>query len=272
MDKTYLDRIPGLDDEDKRRFANAIDRADRARAGHGLTYAGFFDPRQQALLRPVLDRAGYRYLLDTGAAGEADRAVFLFLPDYYEGMDLGMLRELEEYPLAAVEIKVTGLRQSGKELSHRDYLGTLMGLGIRRETIGDLFPTESGCTFAAMQDVVGHITASLDKVSSPGATTERCGFERLIPTPSQVKGIKSTVASLRLDSVIAEAFSVSRSDAQDAIRRGLVSVNYLECRSVSEDVSQGDILRWQGKGKAKLVTCGGLSRKGNTIVVIHRYV
>jgi len=273
MDKTkLLDAIPQLDEEDRRRFANALDRAEKAREGHGLTAAGFFDPRQCLLLGQVLTRCGYAHRLDAGTDGEAERAIFLFLPEYYEDMDIGMLRELDEYPLTAIEIRVAGLKQSGKTLNHRDYLGTLMGLGIRRETIGDLYPTESGCTFACLREVAPHILASIDKVSSLGAEAVECPFAALQPPKAKYKEIKTTLASLRLDSAVAESFSISRTEAQDAVRKGLVTLNWLECRNVSEPVAEGDKLSFKGKGRARIIESGKRTKKGNLFTVIHRYI
>lgn len=273
MDKTkLLDGVPNLDEEDRRRFANALDRAEKARAGHGMTSAGFFDPRQCAVLAPIFTRCGYSFRRESGSSGEAEREIFLFLPDYYEDMSIEMLRTLDEYPLTAIAITVDGLRQTGKTLTHRDYLGTLMGLGIKRETIGDLYPTENGCTFAVFKDVAPHILASLDKVSTLGARAERCEFDRLIPPQPKIKEIKTTLASLRLDSAVADSFSVSRTEAQDAIRKGLVTCNWLECRNVSAPVEAGDKLSFKGKGRAKIIECGKLTKKGNIFTVIHRYV
>jgi len=273
MDKTkLLDGIPHLDEEDRRRFANALDRAEKARDGHGLTYAGFFDPRQCALLTPVLTRCGFVCRREAGIDTETERAVFLFLPDYYEDMDTATLRTLDEYPLTAIEIRVGGLKQSGKTLTHRDYLGTLMGLGIRRDTLGDLYPTENGCTFACLKEVAPHITASLDKVSSLGAEASVCGFEKLVVPIPKYKEIKATLASLRLDSAVAESFSVSRSEAQEAVKKGLVTLNWLECRNVSEPVAAGDKLSFKGKGRAKLIECDKLTKKGNLYTIIHRYI
>lgn len=273
MDKTkLLDGIPQLDEEDRRRFANALDRAEKARDGHGLTYAGFFDPRQIALLTPVLTRCGFVFRAEAGVGGEAERAVLLFLPDYYAELDTETLRTLDEYPLSAIEIQVSGLHQTGKNLTHRDYLGTLMGLGIRRETIGDLYPTESGCTFACLREIAPHITASLDKVSSLRAEASVCGFDRLIPPQPKFKEIKTTLASLRLDSAVAESFSVSRSEAQESIKKGLVTLNWLECREVSRPVAEGDKLSFKGKGRARIIESGKLTKKGNLFTIIHRYI
>lgn len=273
MDKTkLLDGIPNLDEEDRRRFANALDRAQKARDGHGLTSAGFFDPRQCALLAPLLTHCGYSFLRDGGSAGESEREVFLFLPEYYEDMEIDVLRTLDEYPLAAVEIRVDGLRQTGKTLTHRDYLGTLMGLGIKRETLGDLYPTENGCMFSSLKEVVPHILASIDKVSSLSAEAKICDFDKLVPPIPKVKEIKTTLASLRLDSAVADSFSVSRTEAQDAIRKGLVTCNWLECRNVSAPVAEGDKLSFKGKGRARIIECGKLTKKGNIFTIIHRYV
>ncbi len=268
-----LDQIRGIDDETHRRFANALDRAERAAQGKGMTYAGFFDPSRYALLAPILNKTGVAYRIDTGTASkEAERAVILFLPDYYENLPQELLTQLDEYPICAIRIKVSGLSQSGKTLTHRDYLGTLMGLGIRRDTIGDIYPNKDGCVLACLKEIAPHIIASVEKVSSLSACGTKCALTDLIPPKPQIREIRTTLASLRLDSAVADSFGISRGDAQEAIRKGLVTKNWLECKNVSEEVAAGDKLSMQGKGRARIVECDKITKKGNIFTVIHKYI
>ncbi len=274
MDKSkLLDGIPTLDDETRRRFANALDRAKRAGDGHGLTYAGFFDPGRCALLETVLKKSGTAYRIDSGSKSpDAERAVVLFLPDYYEDLPRDAVSELEEYPVCAVKIQVSGLSQSGKTLTHRDYLGTLMGLGIRRDTIGDIYPAKDGCTLACLKEIVPHIIANIEKVSSLPAKATLCSLDNLIPPTPAYREIKTTLSSLRIDSAVSDSFGISRNEAQDAIRKGLVTKNWLECLNVSESVTAGDKLSLKGKGRAKIVECDKITKKGNILTVIHKYI
>ncbi len=274
MDKSkLLEGIPTLDDETRRRFANALDRAKRASEGHGLTYAGFFDPGRCALLETVLKKAGVSYRIDAGSKStDAERAVVLFLPDYYEDLPHDAISQLPEYPICAVKIRVSGLSQSGKTLTHRDYLGTLMGLGIRRDTVGDIYPDQDGCTLACLKEIAPHIITSLEKVSSLPATAALCPLENLTPPTPAFREIKTTLASLRIDSAVADSFGISRADAQEAIKKGLVTKNWLECLNVSESVMAGDKLSLKGKGRAKIISCDKITKKGNIFTVIHKYI
>ena len=272
MDKRKLEQLPNLSDEDRRRYANALERAEKAAAGHGLTYAGFFDPRQRGQLAVLLNSCGVRYRFDGGMSDETERVVAVFVPEYYEALSVQDLRELDEYPITGVRIRVSGLRQTGKVLTHRDYLGTLMGLGIRRDTIGDIYPNEDGCTVAVLKEVAGHILAQLEKVSSLGAQASLCAWSEFVVPQANIQEIRGTVAAARLDCVASECFGTSRTRAQEAIRQGLVARNWLECRNVSEPVCNGDQLSWKGKGRAKLIECERVTRKGNLVMVIHKYI
>ena len=267
MDKrsVILERIQ--DPEDRRLVAHALDRLEQSQ--HGLlTYVGFLDPRQRALLGPILKNS-VPHCFDGGQDELSERMLCLFLPDYFADMTAAGLRELPEYP--ARPLKIT-CRAPDAKLSHRDYLGALMAQGVRRESVGDLWVTEDGCTLLVLAEVAAHILGNLDKVGNAGVTVAACGFDALSPSERTVREVRDTVASLRLDAVAGAAFGLSRTQAQDAVRAGHVTLNWAVNDSPADDVKEGDMLSMRGHGRARLASVSHVTRKGNLSVVIEKYI
>ena len=162
-----------------------------------------------------------------------------------------------EETLRAVQIK-PGFGTPG----HRDYLGAILGLGVSRPWLGDVLVTEDGAYVLCLPSVA---VTLLDQLTQVGRTGVRLASVPLasVPVPErQQKAVTFTVQSLRLDAVTAGLFRLSRTQAAERIRAGLVQLNYMPCLRPDAPVAPGDILSLRGAGKASLLEAGGSSRKG----------
>lgn len=225
----------------------------------------FLDLHQQNLCRRAMQAARVtRYDLQGGFEG-AERRCALFLPDYME--DAAMLQP-EDLPFVALRVGNTAPRA----LTHRDYLGALMGLGIRREMVGDILVKEGGADLLVMGDIAPFVLQNLDKAGSAAVTCDRIPLDQLEVPQVKVKILRDTVPSLRLDAVLTVAFSLSRGDAADCIRRGLVQVDGSEMLKPDRPVEQGARIALRGKGKAILAQVGGQSKKGRTMIEVHKLI
>lgn len=202
---------------------------------------------------------GLRYSF-YGGYEDAERTVVIFLPDY---------AKLEEHnPLALLRITQDGY----KELSHRDYLGSLIGLGIKREMIGDILVRKDGADVIITKDIGNFLLYNYGKAGRVYLNVEILPMEDIIIPEARFEEKKDTVASMRLDNVIASAFSLSRGRAAEAINSGIVFLNGLQCEKTDRLVKEGDKLVLRGKGKAKLKTVGGTTRKDRIFIVIEKYL
>ena len=160
----------------------------------------------------------------------------------------------------------------GDSLTHRDFLGALMGAGIGRETVGDICVGKGSCDFFVTAEIAPYI---LQNFSSAGRTKLHISQIPLrqaqIPEP-EVKEIKDTLASLRLDSVISSGFRIGRSLAAQYISAGKAAIDGLPCEKPDKMVSEGVKISVRGLGKIKLQNVNGQTKKGRISVVIHRYV
>lgn len=259
-----------MNEEDKLLLARIRDRARQCSDNSMITSSVFLDMRERSVVASVGDKNMFFY----GGFEDAERTVAVFLPEYVEAADLHSLFEYfdqcpESDPISVIEIEKDKFSPA---LSHRDYLGALMGLGIKREMTGDIIVNENGCKMAVLEKIAPFIVENLDKA---GRGTLKA---RIIPPSQAREGTKAvgipdsfTVSSMRLDSIVKNAFRVSRGDACTAIEAGLVFVNDLECTKPDKKIVQSDKVVFRRKGRIIVKDCSSVSKKGRIIVEIIRF-
>ena len=160
-----------------------------------------------------------------------------------------------------------------RELSHRDYLGSLLGLGIERRLTGDILVRPDGADVLIVPGIGEFLLNELHRIGPVEVKTEmRLRMEELMVPEARIEIIRDSLSSIRLDSVVSSAFRISRGKAAEAIRKGLVSVDHAECIKPDAAVSEGTSIVLKGKGKAVLAETGGESRKGRIRIVIKRFI
>lgn len=222
----------------------------------------FLSPRELEMARLLLGEP--EGLHRFGGYANAERRMLCYLPDY-----------LEEDSLMAEGSPVACLRATyfeGDALSHRDFLGALMGAGVARETVGDICVDKGSCDFFVTREIAPWL---LQNFSSAGRTKFRLReiplCEANIPAP-EVKIIKDTLASTRLDAVISSGFRIGRGSASDAVNAGKASINGLPCTKSDKAVAEGDTVSVRGMGKLRLAQVNGQTKKGRISIIIERYV
>ena len=212
--------------------------------------------RQQTLAEDLCRQLRADYFFD-GGYDDAERRVCIFVSEYSENVS----------PLSFLRIKAV----SKTPLSHRDYLGALMGLGIKRQCIGDILVVDGGADIIVLSEIAQFLLNEFDKAGHANLTVSEITRDELtVPvTPSVIK--KDTVSTLRLDSVAASAFSVSRSTACEFIRAGRVYINGRRSLKNDAKISEGDKIVIRGKGKAVLREVGGLSKKDRIFITVEKF-
>ena len=167
---------------------------------------------------------------------------------------------------------VAALWYGGESLTHRDFLGSLMGLGLTRGTIGDILVTESQCQVLALPKTAAFLLSDWESAGRVKLKTASLPLEELEIPAQTCKEIRDTVSSLRLDNVLAAGFSVSRGRAAEAVEKGAVQVNWAVCQKPDKPVAAGDTITCRGMGKCVLDSVGGPTKKGRLPVVIRRFV
>lgn len=261
MDRSNIEKIAQTS-EDRLLLAKLWDKINAGIRKNIPSNTGFLSPRELELARYLFGEPEGLYAF--GGWEEAERKMLVYLPEY---LTEDALWE-EDGPCAC--LRATFFQ--GDSLSHRDFLGALMAAGIARETLGDICVGKGSCDFFVTSEIAPYI---LQNFTSAGRTKLRLVRiplkEAAIPEP-EVKEIKDTLASLRLDSVIASGFRIGRSLAAQYVSAGKAAIDGLPCEKPDKAVTEGMKISVRGLGKLRLAAVNGKTKKDRISVVIHRYV
>ena len=200
-----------------------------------------------------------------GGYDDAERRMLVCIP-----ADLPISDKEATEGLAMV-LRVTKPAMSSA-LSHRDYLGSILGLGIERRLTGDILVRDDGADIFIAPEIADFLLREYHQAGRAAVKTGVVAAGDVIIPEMRCEIIKDTVSSVRLDSVVSSAFRISRNTAAEAVRSGLVSVDHAECLKVDAKVEEGSVLVLKGKGKAILEEIGNESKKNRTWIRIKRFV
>ena len=199
-----------------------------------------------------------------GGYPDAERQMLVYLPEY---LDDSALYE-EDGPLVCLRAAF----YEGDTPTHRDFLGALMGIGIARETVGDICVGKGSCDFFVTAEIAPYILQNFLSAGRTKLHLERISPHAVAVPEPEVKEIRDTVASVRLDSILSSGFRIGRHTAAQYITGGKVSIDGLPCEKPDKPVPEGAKVSVRGLGKMQLKNVNGLTKKGRISVVIHRYV
>lgn len=205
------------------------------------------------------------HLLDShcrllGGYDGAERCVAILLPEE------NYLLEDEEIPFVPLKIEYP------VQVGHRDILGSILGLGVERNAVGDILVFKSDCYVFIMKDIAHYVEQNLVNVGRQNISIKEVGFDEVCVPEVKTEEINTTVASLRLDCIIAEGFRLSRETAKAAVEKQIVQLNHRIIGTPSQNVKENDVISLRGKGKIILESVSGESKKGRIWVKILRYI
>lgn len=264
MEKSVLlDRL-GVTGEDRLLLAKVLDRAGQAQDRNIPAATDFLSPQQQTQALDLLRLAGIgetAYALSGGYEG-AERRLFLFLPDWLEAEDAG-----SQSPIRCLRASF----RAEDRLTHRDLLGSLMGMGVVREKIGDILVGPDSADVLVLDTVADFLAGSWESAGRAKLRVAEIPPEHLHLPEVRCEERRDTVSSLRLDAVCAAGFRMARGKAAELISGGRVQVNWRECTKPDKLLTAGDRVSARGFGKLELAEVGGLTKKGRIPITVKCY-
>ncbi len=248
--------------EDKLLLAKVWDKINAGIQKNIPANSCFLSPRELEMTRYLFGQPDGLYAF--GGYEDAQRKMLVYLPEYLTQEELYG----EDSPLVCLRCSFF----QGDSPSHRDFLGALMGAGIGRETLGDICVGQGRCDFFVTREIAPYVLQNFT-----GAGRTRVHLEAIpvaqaqIPEP-EVKEIRDTLASLRLDSVISSGFRIGRSLAAQYVTAGKAAIDGLPCEKPDKMVLEGAKVSVRGLGKICLHRVNGETKKGRISVTIHRYI
>ena len=274
-------------DEDIRLLLSRLDDLVRKSGRGEAAVSSYLTPREAKYARIHLSSrlsAGTAVLW--GGYPEAERVRAVILPDYTEGLvdptalmsdpvaalcsaGLDDLADTLRDAVCPVSVKGSGFR----ELSHRDYLGSVLGLGLERDAIGDILIPDTHSAILLTDSRVGDfLTSQMEKVATDTVKVSRLPEGTSLAGTRRLQPLNDTVASERLDCVVAALCNLSREKAQMAVRSGIVELDYEAVEDCSATVDAPAVISVRGYGKFAVHAFDGTTRKGRIRLVAGKYV
>lgn len=235
----------------------------------------FLTLEQQSMLSGFMRSHGGEGIYLYGGYGEAERRMAVFVPDYlYSGApdSIGdwFAENEDSCPLAVLEVTIPPAER--KTLGHRDYLGALMGEGIKREKVGDILVSDKGAQIIVASELADYLVRNFSHVGPVTVSVKKAQIYTLKSIEIQTINLKFTVSSPRIDNIVAGIFGVSRKDATAYISQGKVFVSGREITKPDFTLKGGEKVVLRGKGKAIYRGVSGTSKKGKVYIVVDKYV
>jgi len=248
------------DKEAKERIVRALGKVEGVLKNHEIAWTEFLTPyEQQQVIGIINSFQEITYKIEGGYQG-AERQVITIFHDYL--------------PPETIKPSVALLKIKNKNrfttLSHRDYLGSVMNLGLKREKIGDIIVHEEYCHMVVDWQIGDYILFQLQKVGNAPVEVEMDELKNIEKPHEAVKEISGSVSSLRLDAVLGLGCKLSRKDAQNLIKKGNVKVNFQEALKIAQELQEGDLISAKGFGRIKLRALGKETKSGRIKITLEK--
>ena len=254
-----LDHLGTLSREDKIFAENTVGKITAAENKQITSFTFFLNEGRTEMARKIAASLGFENYMLWGGYENAERVMLgAFAP--YEQPDE------QAFPLCAVSFRY---RERDK-LSHRDFLGALIGLGVARDTIGDII-IGNGEAAAFMTNTAASLALGVEKIGRVGVAVSE-GIPSALKMEREYKDIDVTISSLRLDCVISQAVKCSREEAQRLIRSGMVMIKGQRVTERDKRLEQADTFSVRGHGKFILDNVGQAARSGRIHIRLKKFI
>jgi len=248
---------------DERPFVERMAKvAERAADRHTVELTDFLDPRQADIVDMLVRRHPDLHVLLAGGHPEAERKRAVIAPSYIP---------LEPADARLALIRITAAGGKPAELEHGDYLGALLGLGIKREKIGDLHVSPDECQCVVAAEMADYIDLNLRQVHRVRVMTERLPVSELKPVVPELTEMTLSVASLRLDAVAGDVWRLSRAKVLEPIKAGRCRVNWKTEDNPACLLKEGDTVSLRGFGRFRLVRINGETKSGRLRITVAKF-
>lgn len=223
---------------------------------HAARFSRFLDMREQAVLENS-DVSGTFF----GGYDGAERKIFGAFPDWQEP-------DFSVFPIAILKITLKG----GADISHRQYLGTILSLGIERDRIGDILTEQTGAYVFLSADISEYVQENITKIGRCGAYVKFADLSEVSLPDRKFKEISCVCASLRLDAAVSALMNISRNEAKSLIMAGKACVNHFDMQKTDFVLKEGDLLSIRGFGRAEVGEIGAKTRSDRIHIMFKKYI
>lgn len=266
MDRSILNQYKKP--EEKLILSKIYDKISFCETRNQIQVSDFLDLAQQELIQKVMKSQKQKNYLFFGGVEEAERKAFICYPE-----KLRML--VEEKKINFNEwikvLRITLPNENEGKYEHRNYLGAMIKLGIKREKIGDILVREEGADILVHQDVLKFLQTNLQELTRfQKAKIEEIELKSIRRITIEKEQITITVSSMRIDNIVAELARCSRSKANEMLLQEKVFVNFEGIIKQTKEIKEKDKITIRGKGRFEVKEILGKTKKGRIILQIEK--
>ncbi|MCK9443503.1 MAG: YlmH/Sll1252 family protein [Tissierellaceae bacterium] len=227
-----------------------IDKIEIVLSKHIVQSTDFLDPYERLLAKSILNRFNEIGYSEDGQNKNSERQIIVIFPQYYVEF--------------CIHDFITAIRIKGdlQSLNHRDCLGSILGLGIKRDKVGDILVYSDHMDVVLKREVAGYILMNLEKIGNRKVVVSKIPLNSLSEGEVAFREIQKTLSSNRLDVYLSAVYNLSRSESRQFISSDKVKVNWEEIDKASKEIKAGDVISVRGIGRSILYSIDGFSKKG----------
>lgn len=255
--------------EDKLLISKLIDKMELTVSKNKVEYTDFLDLYQRHLLEKILKQENIKNYIITGGIEEAERNIILFYPEKLSSI---INRDYSKaIPVNCIRIKLP--KEMYNKYTHRDYLGGLIKLGLKREKIGDILVFEDGADILVLNEISRFLISNLNLLTRfSKSIIENIELYEVRTKEVSKQEIKIIVPSMRIDCIVAEILNTSRGNAEETINSGRVYVNFENIEKQTKQIKEKDIITIRGKGRFEIRSIEGRTKNDRIKLIVNKFI
>lgn len=255
--------------EDKLLISKMLDKIELSRSKNRIEYTDFLDGYQKHLLEKILKQEKVENYIITGGAENTERNIIAFYPE-----KLKVVFEPKNSRALPIKcIRIILPKEMHSKYSHRDYLGGLIKLGIKREKLGDIFVFDDGADILFLDEISKFILTNISSLTRFNKSViEEINLVDIREKDVNKQEIKVIVSSMRLDCVISEILKTSRGKAEELIDEGRVFVNFENVYKLTKQIKENDLITVRGSGRFEIAQIEGETRNGRVKLSVNKFI
>lgn len=244
--------------EEQEFIDSAVDWVRKVEEQYAPFLTTFLDPRQQYILKAIAGQYSEISLHFYGGYEDAERKRVFISPSYFQP-------NKKEFEIALVDIRYP---TKFAELSHGQILGSILGSGIKRETLGDIISDGENWQFFVDETFFPYILTQIEKVGRTKVSLEQRSLDERIQTQEKWEIKTEIVSSMRLDVVLSGVYNLSRGKAKELISSKRVKVNWTQTERADSELDMQDIVSIRGFGRMQIREIQGRTKKDKLLLEI----
>ena len=254
--------------EDKMCLAQIIDKIEMSKTRGKIECTDFLDMYQVSLAESFLKKNQIQNYKLYGGYPDSERKILIAYPENYTEE---MIAKNYSKFLKVVKIELT--EEDKGKFTHRNYLGGIVKLGLKREKVGDIVVAEDGADIIVVSEFAEILKKELPTLTRfENAAITINEITEIRKKEIKIENIEIIVPSLRMDNIVSDLARTSRSKAAQIIAQERVFINGQNETKVSKQIKLGDIITIRGKGRFIIKEFKGTTRSGRTVILIEKYV